>query len=103
MLANFTVRALSGPVGRRLFAPVMKDRATIFMLHRLTDLKTGIEGHSIEQIKAAIVALRASGAAIWRLRDLVEHWRTHGSVPPNAVAFTIDDGFADQATLVREA
>jgi peptidoglycan/xylan/chitin deacetylase (PgdA/CDA1 family) len=103
MLVNFTVRALSGPVGRRLFAPVMKDRATIFMLHRLTDPKTGIEGHSVEQVKAAIVALRESGATIFPLRDLIDHWRTEGSVPPNAVAFTIDDGFADQATLVREA
>jgi len=103
MIVNLTVRALSGPIGRRLFAPVMKDRATIFMLHRKSDAEAGIEGHSVEQIKTAITALRESGATIMRLRDLIERWRTEGSVPRNAVAFTIDDGFADQAALIREA
>jgi peptidoglycan/xylan/chitin deacetylase (PgdA/CDA1 family) len=79
----------------------MRDRATIFMLHRVANRSAGIEGHSAEQVRTAITALRESGANLISLRELVERWRARAAVA-NCVAFTIDDGFADQATLVRD-
>ena len=81
----------------------MGSRATVFMLHRLHAPERGVEGHDIEFVREALASLRRSGARFVSLRYLVECWQVGRSPGPDCVAFTIDDGFADQAQLVREA
>jgi peptidoglycan/xylan/chitin deacetylase (PgdA/CDA1 family) len=81
----------------------MSDRATIFMLHRLHDPTLRVHGHSLDFIRASLSALRESGAKFVSLRTLVDAWRNRLPIDPDWVVFTIDDGFADQAILVREA
>lgn len=95
------LRLLSGPTGRRLFRPIMRNRASIFMLHRLSKPEHGIGGHTIEQVEILLAALERSGARFVSLRTLIEQWRTQGSVDPDCVAFTMDDGFADQGKLAQ--
>jgi peptidoglycan/xylan/chitin deacetylase (PgdA/CDA1 family) len=102
MSSTIDVCTVSARIGRRLLSPLMRDRATIFMLHRLEDAATGVGGHSLTQLRDAITALRASGATIVSLRSMVERWSHGQTVDPNWVAFTIDDGFADQAIIARE-
>jgi peptidoglycan/xylan/chitin deacetylase (PgdA/CDA1 family) len=72
------------------------------MLHRLDAPDRHVHGHSIEFVREALLALRRSGAQFVSLRYLVENWRAGRSPGPNCIAFTIDDGFADQAQLVRD-
>ena len=81
----------------------MRNRTPIFMLHRLSDPEHFIEGHSVAFIKASLSALQQSGAKFVSLRTLVEAWADQAPIDPDWVVFTIDDGFADQATLIREA
>jgi peptidoglycan/xylan/chitin deacetylase (PgdA/CDA1 family) len=81
----------------------MRNRATIFMLHRIEDSSMGIHGHSVSFIRDAISALRSSGAKPVSLRTLVEAWRAGSEIDPDWVVFTIDDGFADHAHMAQEA
>ena len=93
------IHALSGKTGRALARPLMRGRATVFMLHREQREDLGILGHSQAELRAAIATLRRSGAHFVSLREMIAHARQHGDFPADAVAFTIDDGFADQARL----
>lgn len=96
------IRALGGPTLRRMLRPLMRDRATIFMLHRLTDPANGIDGHDIAAVREMLLELQRSGARFISLRQMFEQWRTGRRCDPDSIAFTMDDGFADQGTLARE-
>lgn len=97
------VRLLTGPLPRTLFRSLMRDRTPIFMLHRVDDPLRHIHGHSVEFVRSSLKSLRASGAKFISLRTLVDAWIHHSPIDPDWVVFTIDDGFADQEALVREA
>jgi peptidoglycan/xylan/chitin deacetylase (PgdA/CDA1 family) len=103
MSSTTLVQTLAGPFGRRLFSGLMRDRASIFMLHRLDDRERGIYGHSAKFVRSALSALRASGAQFVPLRAMIDRWANGRTADPNWIAFTIDDGFADQAQLIRKA
>ena len=81
----------------------MRDRAPIFFLHRQDAPGAGIHGHSVEFLREALGALRDSGAKFVSVRTMLEAWKSGKGVGPDWVAFTMDDGFADQETLFREA
>lgn len=95
------VQTVSGPLGRQIFRGLMKDRSSVFMLHRLENQQLGVRGHSAEFVKSALTALRGSGAEFVPLRTMVERWQSGKPADPNWIAFTIDDGFADQAELIK--
>lgn len=85
-----------------MFRSLMRDRATIFMLHRKTNPALGISGHTPEFLRQALQSLRRSGAEFVSLRTLVDCWKSGDPGQPNWVVFTIDDGFADQGEFVTE-
>ena len=80
-------------------APLTRGRAAIFMLHRFRDDANGVAGHDPAVLRRALAHLRASRFELVPLEDLVR--RLAGEGPPlrRAVAFTIDDGYLDQATI----
>ncbi len=82
--------------------PIMRGRATIFVLHRVHAPQFGVRGHSLNYIGNAVDALRASGAEIVPLRLIIEAHTKAEPGNPNWVALTIDDGFADQYQMCRE-
>ena len=94
---------LVGPIARRLLQPMMARRSTIFMLHRRSEPNLQIIGRTETQVRAAMQAVRASGARLVGLDDLVQVHADTDEVPPNLVSLTIDDGYADQASLARAA
>lgn len=100
---DLIVRALSRRPMRILFDRVMRGRATIFMLHRVTNAALKIHGHEIAFVRQALRALRDSGARFVSVRQLMQESLTPEGSAHGTVAFTIDDGFADQAELAREA
>lgn len=97
------IRALTHPVVRRLFRPIMRNRATIFMLHRLNAPEHDIRGHSAEFVCNALHELSQSGAHFVSVRSIIERWNAGLEIGPDEIAFTFDDGFADQAQLLRQA
>jgi peptidoglycan/xylan/chitin deacetylase (PgdA/CDA1 family) len=78
--------------------PFMRSRATIFMLHRFRDPALGIEGTDPEALRRALAWLRQRNYPLLSLNELFLRLAS-GTVPDRAVAFTIDDGYFDQATV----
>lgn len=97
------IHKLAGPLGRRVFRGFMRSRSAIFMLHRLHNPACGVRGHSIEFVRRALSALQESGAQFVPLQAMVDCWLNGRTADPSWIAFTIDDGFADQCELVRQA
>lgn len=96
------VGALANRVCSAWLRPLWKGRASVFMLHREYDAEHAPEGHTCAAIAATLAALRSAGAHFVSLRELFER-RMRGEEPqPGSVAFTIDDGYRDQAALARE-
>ena len=103
MKRSSALSVLTSPFVRRCFRPLMRNRGSIFFLHRQHAPHAGIHGHSVDFLRAALQALRDSGARFVSLRTMIEAWNSGRSVGPDSVAFTMDDGFADQEILFREA
>ena len=103
MTVNLSLlRWLASPRWRAALRPLMKGRATIFVLHRLDAPQSGVRGHVLEQLGQAVDLLRDSGACIVPLRQLVAMHRQDSPIKPDCVAITMDDGFADQYTMCKE-
>lgn len=96
------LRVLSGKPLRRLSRRLMRDRATIFMLHRLADPANGVQGHDADAVRAMLDELQRSGARFVSLRQMFEDWHRERRCEPDSIAFTMDDGFADQGRLARK-
>lgn len=82
-----------------LLRPLMRTRATIFMLHRFRMPDAGVEGHDPALLTRHLEFLRRERYDLISLETLFDdllHGRPHRRP---AVAFTIDDGFADQVRV----
>jgi len=93
------LRSLLLPGFPALLRHVQRDCATVFMLHRLRDAEQGVEGHDPALLRSALTYLSRNGYELVGLAELFE--RLGGKGPParGAVAFTIDDGYFEQATV----
>jgi len=83
---------------RRLLRPLLRDRAAVFMLHRFHHPDLGIEGHDPASVRALLGFLRREGFRLVPLRQVFAALRS-GEPLEGAVAFTIDDGYLDQAEI----
>jgi peptidoglycan/xylan/chitin deacetylase (PgdA/CDA1 family) len=98
---DLVIHALSSRVARPLFRRIMRGRSTVFMLHRVEDPATEVHGHSLAFLREALTSLRSSGAKFVSVRQIVEAYQSGTGPGDDWVAFTIDDGFADQGELAR--
>lgn len=75
--------------------PLRHGAATILTLHRFARDASDPSVTSIDALGAQLAYLRKQGYSLLPLSSLV-HELTEGRVPPpNAVVFTVDDGYAD--------
>lgn len=95
------LRVLLLPGATRPLAPLLRDRATIFFLHRIAVPDLRVEGHDPAQLRACLAWLRRER---YELLPLAEVFRrlAHGEPFHRSVAFTLDDGYFDQATLAAQ-
>jgi peptidoglycan/xylan/chitin deacetylase (PgdA/CDA1 family) len=75
-----------------------RTQATIFMLHRFAVPYLGISGHDPKALRRNLAYLHKAGYAFLSLEDLLQRLR-NGETLTRAVAFTIDDGYFDQAEI----
>jgi peptidoglycan/xylan/chitin deacetylase (PgdA/CDA1 family) len=68
------------------------------MLHRLTDAERGVLGNSEAALRGGLDYLRRSGYQLVSLDQVFSSLFREGPPLRSAVAFTIDDGYEDQAT-----
>jgi peptidoglycan/xylan/chitin deacetylase (PgdA/CDA1 family) len=85
------------PGATQVFRPFMRDRATVFMLHRF-DGAPNDNGYSIASLRKTLSWLRGHRFPLISLGDLVDSLE-RGDTPSRAVVFTIDDGYAEQAAV----
>ena len=92
-------RALFAAGTSRVFWPLLRSRATIFMLHRFRAPEIGVDGHDPDTLRRSLGALRRQRFEILPLTTLLADLVTgqHHKTPP--IAFTIDDGYLDQASV----
>ena len=75
------------------------DYATIFFLHRFRDGETGAAGFGSTQLRRGLRYLRRNGYELVSIEELFRRLAGEGPRLRGAVAFTIDDGYLDQAEL----
>ena len=90
---------LAAPGATAPFYPLMRGRATVFMLHRFRDPERGIEGTDPALVRRALGLLRRRRFEFVSVEDLFRRLRAEGPPLRRAVTFTIDDGYADQAEI----
>jgi len=78
---------------------VQRSCATVFMLHRFQDMERGTAGCSVPHLRRALAYLVKNNYELVTLADLFERLAGEGPQLRGAVAFTIDDGYVDQATI----
>jgi peptidoglycan/xylan/chitin deacetylase (PgdA/CDA1 family) len=89
--------ATAGPLTRACRA-TMEHHAAIFMLHRFRNPETGSEGVDPARVRQALARLRAERFELVSLETLFNRLLA-GEPLRGAVAFTIDDGYLDHATV----
>lgn len=99
MLTRLVHQALRVPGVTAPFARLMRGRATIFVAHRFEDPEGGVEGNDPRVLDEFLAFLRSEGYEILPLRRLIERLAGVGPPPHRSVAFTIDDGYREQATV----
>jgi peptidoglycan/xylan/chitin deacetylase (PgdA/CDA1 family) len=80
---------------------VHADHVPVFMLHRFATPDGRIAGHDPQVLRAAFAFLREHEFVALSLDELCERAMSD-SVPPRAVAFTIDDGYEEQGVVGAE-
>lgn len=101
MIKALGKRVIGGRLGRTLFLPAMAGRATIFMGHRFRRPGLDVEGPTMEQLRASLERLRRLGYPIVSVEELFRGLQAGGPGFDGAVAFTIDDGYAEQAEAAQ--
>lgn len=89
-----TSRALSW-----VMEPLRSQVVPVFMLHRMEDANRAVPGHSVHTLERALQYLKDNHYNVVSIRALVSALNNQTSLPSRSVAFTMDDGFYDQATL----
>jgi peptidoglycan/xylan/chitin deacetylase (PgdA/CDA1 family) len=98
-LTELAINTLTSRPVCKLMQPLRTGCIPVFMLHRFQDDSRGVTGHSISHLEKALVYLKENGYESISVQSLVENILNGAPIPKKAVAFTMDDGFYEQATL----
>ena len=103
-VARRAVRALlSSAASGSLCWPLLRGRATILMLHRFRMPDHGVEGHDPALLRRVLATLHREGYAFRPIDELLADLLAGRTARAPAVAFTIDDGYLDQAEVAAPA
>jgi peptidoglycan/xylan/chitin deacetylase (PgdA/CDA1 family) len=93
------LKSLTVPGATVPFLPLLRDRATILTLHRFRDPDHRVEGTDPAALDQGLAYLRRERYELLGVEELFR--RLAGDGPPlrRAVAFTLDDGYLEQATV----
>ena len=98
-LKQLLLKPLLLPGFPALLKYVQRDCATVFMLHRFSDPERGIAGCDVSHLRRALAYLTRNGYELVSLVELFGRLGGQGPLARGAVAFTIDDGYVEQATV----
>lgn len=93
------IRVFANPLVVPLFKPAMHGCATIFMLHRFRHPELRNFGHDPEALRTFLRYLRQKQYCLLSVEDLLSRLEAGDPLRDRTVAFTLDDGYLDQATV----
>jgi peptidoglycan/xylan/chitin deacetylase (PgdA/CDA1 family) len=99
MLKHAVATVLASDAVTPLFRPFARGVASILMLHRFADPDRGNVGHDVRQLRSHLAYLRKMRYDLVPLDELVKRLRSGDRRLFKTVAFTIDDGYADYASV----
>ena len=85
---------------RSLSANLLKKKAAIFMLHRAERPDIHQTGHNIDLIRTILRWVANKNIKVISLQEMLESLATKKQLNEFSIAFTLDDGFADQGDLI---
>jgi peptidoglycan/xylan/chitin deacetylase (PgdA/CDA1 family) len=94
LLAGATSRSATA-----ILRTLTRGTATVLMLHRFTDRARGVTGHDPGRLAAFLETLRAMGCRTLPLGEVFGRLQQGEPFDPLTVAFTLDDGYLDQAEV----
>lgn len=105
MLKAFA-RSLAGrPALARMLWQSRRDRQVVVMLHRFADAGAPYDGHDPRGLRALLAYLRKCRVTIESVDDMtrrvVDGDAAGTANAPPSIAFTVDDGYRDVATLAQ--
>lgn len=92
-------RLLFSASSTKMFWPLLRSRATIFMLHRFDAPELGVHGLDPQSVRQALEALRRERFELLPLKQLFDDLAAGHVHARPAVAFTIDDGYLDHSDV----
>jgi peptidoglycan/xylan/chitin deacetylase (PgdA/CDA1 family) len=93
--------AMRVPGSTSLSSLLLRRRAVIFMLHRFRVPEIGVDGHDTAIVKEGLAYLRRKRYDLVSLQELFNRL-AEGRPVFRTVAFTMDDGYLDQATVAAK-
>ncbi len=69
------------------------------MLHRFRDQERGVEGHDPDSVRRGLAYLRREHYELLSLGEIFQRLAAGGAGLARAIAFTMDDGYLDQAEI----
>ena len=91
-------RVIAFPGTASLFRPLLRQCGVIFMLHRFSVPELGIVGDDPEWLRACLAHLRRERRELLSLTNMFARLE-EGRPLHGAIAFTIDDGYREQALV----
>lgn len=88
---------------REKFFALTRSKVPIFLLHRAANIEFGIHGFDLDDLMTFVDRVQASGARIVSLAEIVQMSTDKRQPREPIVAFTVDDGYYDQATKLGSA
>ncbi len=98
-LKRFVAGALASDPVTTLMQPLTRGVASVLMLHRFADPDRQNAGHDAGALRSHLAYLRRMRYELVGLTELVSRLQNHDARLAKTVAFTIDDGYADYATV----
>ena len=98
-LKNMLVPALASRPLSTLMEPFFCHGASVFMFHRFLCRDTDVNGHDPDFLHECLHYLKRNAYHFISIETLIDAINSGTRLPPRSVAFTMDDGFLDQATV----
>jgi peptidoglycan/xylan/chitin deacetylase (PgdA/CDA1 family) len=98
MIKKRAVQLLTSAPAAGVFDAITRPAGVVFFLHRFTSSE-GVAGHDPRALRAQLADLRARRVPLLAVEEVVRLMAEGAPIPRNAVAFTVDDGYTDFATV----
>lgn len=96
---RLVVRMSSLPGLRAALGRIARHEAVIFMLHRMQDPRSGVEGHDPAVLRQCLALIRKMKLELVSVQELLERANSGVVGKTGLVAFSLDDGYEDQAEI----